>query len=241
MIMNTDKQRLLAELRREIRTREHELRPKAEPVSSGSDILDRLFPGQGLKRGSLVEWIGRGEASGAGTLSLMLAHQLREKHRPAVVVDSQRQVYPLALHCLGGDPASLILVRLNGEKESLWTIEQALRSEAVSLVWAVVPHLTPVAYRRFQLAAEQSGSLGFFLRPESALKYPSWAETRLVVEPRPSLSESPRFQVRAASHRGEANQTDSVTVQIDWKNGMICGVDNTDAKTEKTPLMSLVS
>ncbi len=235
--MNTDRQHTLAELRRKIRTHEHHFPQDLEAISTGSPVLNRLFPGAGLRRGSLVEWIGLGEASGAGTLSLLVARQLFEKHRPAVVVDSAKEIYPLALLPAGSDPASLILVRPNSAGESLWAIEQALCCEAVSIVWGVVPQLSPVAYRRLKLAAERSGSVGFLLRSAPALRQSSWADVRLAVEPRPAWGESPSFCVRTLYSRGEATQS-SVNVQIDGTSGLICGVKNTD---EQTPVVSLVS
>ena len=36
-----------------------------EVVSSGFEPLDRLLPAGGVRRGSLLEWLGDGEASGA--------------------------------------------------------------------------------------------------------------------------------------------------------------------------------
>ena len=231
--MNTNRQQTIAELRAKIRTHEHQL--PQDVVSTGSKILDQLFPGRGVRRGSLVEWVSRDEAGGAGTLSLWVARQFLEKHRPAIVVDPQRQIYPLAFLPLGSDPASLIFVRAGGG-ESLWAIEQALRCEAVSIVWGVAHHLTPVVFRRFKLAAEQSGSVGFFLRSAEALGQPTWADVRLVVEPRPSPNESPRFRVQVAYSRGQVMQS-SVDVQIDGLSGLICGVSD----AHETPVVSLVS
>ncbi len=235
--MNTDRQHTLAELRRKIRTHEHHFPQDVEAISTGNPVLDRLFPGEGLRRGSLVEWVGLGEASGAGTLSLLVARQLFEKHRSAIVVDSAREIYPLAFLSSGSDPASLILVRPQSTGESLWAIEQALCCEAVSIVWGVVPQLSPVAYRRLKLAAERSGSVGFFIRSAPALRQSSWADVRLAVEPRPSVGESPSFRVRTIYSRGEVVES-SVHVQIDGISGMICGVNHTD---EQTPVVSLVS
>lgn len=232
--MNTNRQRVLAELRSKIRTCKPDLPlPDRDTISTGSNELDSLLPGQGIHRGSLVEWIGAG---GAGTLSLWTIPHLATRHRPAIVVDSQRQVYPLSLH-FGIDPQALILVRPENKADSLWAIEQALRCEAVSVVWGITDHLTPTTYRRLKLAAERAGSVGFLLRPIQALKQPTWADVRLVVEPRPSVDEPPCFHVRVDYSRGGQVGQASVTVQIDGERGMIRGVNNTD----ETPVMSLVS
>ena len=42
-------------------------------VSSGCPALDRVLPENGFRVGTLVEWIGRGEGSGAATLALRAA------------------------------------------------------------------------------------------------------------------------------------------------------------------------
>jgi protein ImuA len=235
--MNTRRQRVLAELRMKIRTHEHDQPKDCETISTGSEALNRLLPDQGIRPGSLVEWVGLGEASGAGTLSLWVIQQFSKTRRPAIVVDSHKLVYPVALQQLGSDPAALILVRPGNQAENLWAIEQALRCEAVSVVWGRTDQLTPVTYRRFKLAAEHAGSLGFFIRSAQALSQPTWADVRLVVEPRPSWGESPCFRVRLAYSRGQTVQQ-SVNVQIDGDSGQILGVSHAD---EKTPFVSLVS
>jgi protein ImuA len=233
--MNTNRQRVLAELRLKIHQHECQF-PEDDTISTGSDVLDRLFPGRGIRRGTLVEWVGT-EAGGAGTLSLWVARQILKKHRPAVVIDPLKQVYPLTFLPAGTDPASLILVRPGGgEGDRLWAIEQALRCEAVSIVWGSAPHLPPVAFRRFKLAAEQSGSVGFFLRSAEALEQPTWADVRLIVEPRPAPGEPPCFRVRPAYSRGPVLET-SVDVQIDV-TGKICGAGSPDEKTPVVPLVS---
>ena len=172
---NTRKQTIV-ELRNRISAWERRS-PQAQTacVSTGCDALDALFPGHGIRQGSLVEWIGDGDASGAGTLSLLVGRRLCKTDRPAILVDFQQQIYPVALSAFGFDLSTLIVVRPHCEREALWACQESLRCKAVAVVWARIERLTGLAFRRLQLAAEESGSVGFFVRPTAALNEPSWA------------------------------------------------------------------
>ena len=171
-------------------------------ISTGCDALDALFPDRGIRRGSLVEWIGAGEASGAGTLSLLVSRRFSAADRPFLIVDFKRQVYPLALAALGFDLSTLLVVRPNSERDALWTCEESLRSGGINIVWARIEHLAGIAFRRLQLAAEKSRAIGFLARPAGAIKQPSWADVRLLVTPRPAHGESLCLKVEVIYSRG---------------------------------------
>lgn len=207
-----------------------------ETLATGHGELDQLFSAGGIPRGTLVEWIGESSASGAGTLSLCLARTIPTAQRPAIVIDPNGEVYSMPLWAMGCDPSAWIFLRGTRPMDSLWSLEQALRCEAVSLVWGVVPHLTPVAFRRLQLAVESSGTIGFLIRPQAALQHPSWADVRLAVRPYPQWDESPRFQIRAHSRRGQVREV-CWDVELNASQGTIHKVDN----THEAQSVSLVS
>ena len=77
----------------------------------------------------------------------------------------------------------VILVYPRDSREELWAWEQALRAPGVAAVWGWVEQLDDRAFRRWQLAAEQSGGLGLLVRPATARGQPSWAAVRWWVEP----------------------------------------------------------
>ena len=189
-------------------------------ISTGCGALDAALPDRGIRPGSLVEWIEDGAASGAGTLALLVGRQFCQPGRPAIVVDLQRQIYPRALSACGFDLSTLILVRPRSEQETLWACEECLRCRAVALVWARIEHLPGIAFRRLQLAAEESGGVGFFVRPAAAIKQPSWAEVRLLVTPRPTREASPCFRVEVAYSRGKTRQA-AVDIAIDALRGTL--------------------
>ncbi len=154
-------------------------------VSTGCAALDALLPGRGFARGTLVEWLACGQASGAGALALLAARQACAAGGGLVVVDRQRTFYPPAAAALGVDLRQLVVVRPADQKDHAWAFDQALRCAGVAAVWAWFERLDGRAFRRLQLAAESSGALGLLLRGEKFREAPSWAETRLLVRPLP--------------------------------------------------------
>jgi protein ImuA len=167
-----------------------------------------------------VEWIGDGDASGAGTLSLLVGRRWCQSDRPAVLVDQKQQIHPVALSALGFDLSTLIFVHSKSEREALWACEESLRCKAVSLVWAKIERLTGLAFRRLQLAAEESRSTGFLIRPLTSLHQSSWADVRLLVRPRPSQSDSPCFHIEVAYSRGTTMRS-TADFEIDAQRGTL--------------------
>lgn len=204
--------------------------------STGCAALDALLPAGGVRPGSLVEWVGEGLAGGAGTLSLAVAKEVCPKGRPMVLIDPRRHIYPAALAALGWDLGSVVIIRPSCERETLWACEEALRCEAVGLVWAELDDCTGTSFRRLRLAAEQSRGMGLLLRPEKCLKQPSWAEARLAVQPQPSADESLRLRVEVVYRQGGSGHW-LADIQIDSMRGTIHEV----SERRHTDFMSLVS
>jgi hypothetical protein len=172
-------------------------------VSTGLRALDRLLPGGGLRRGTLVEWLGGAgdspannllaAASGAGTLALVAACSALEAGGALVVFDRTRRFYPPAALAWGVPLARLIVVRPSSVADEAWAVDQSLRSRGVAAVWLPLETADEHTLRRWQLAAESSGTLGFLVRPGSARSEPSWAELRLGVQ---SLSKTTAERAR---------------------------------------------
>ncbi len=100
-----------------------------------------------------------------------------------VVVDPEERFYPPAAQALGVAIERLIVLRPRQEADLIWSVDQALRCPAVGGVLASFTRLSELSARRFQLAAEQGGTLGCWLRPLSVQREPSWAEIQWLVEP----------------------------------------------------------
>jgi hypothetical protein len=174
----------LEELRRRIARLEDTSRcGDHTPVSSGCWALDQSLPERGFRRGALVEWLSAAEGSGAGTLALLAAREACRNGGTLVVLDRRREFCPPAAVRLGIEPEQIIVVHAENAADHDWAIDQVLRSPAIAAVLAWPQRLDGRTFRRWQLAAEQSGGLGLLLRPAAARSDPSWADVRLLVEP----------------------------------------------------------
>jgi len=74
------------------------------------------------------------------------------------------------LNALGLDPARLILVETAHRKETLWAMEEAVRSAAPAAVVGVIDTLDLKLSQRLHLAATDAGLPIFLLRPAPTLE-----------------------------------------------------------------------
>ena len=152
--------------------------------STGFQALDVLLPDGGIGDGALVEWLSDGPGSGAGTLAFAVTvHRLAADPARAacVVVDPSREFYPPAIHRWKHDPDRVIVVHPPNARETLWSVEQALRCPGVGVVVSWLDAIGAHAFRRLQLAGESGGGVGLLLRPAVYRAEPSWAAVRFLV------------------------------------------------------------
>ena len=161
-------------------------RGAVERFSTGCAALDGVLPGGGLGRGSLVEWLGGEPGGGASLLAVVAAREARRDGGAVVVIDRNAGFYPPAAAAWGLDLAGVIVVHPASAADERWALDQALRCEHAAAVLAWPGRLDGRTFRRLQLAAEASGSVGMLVRPAAALGDPSWAHVRLAVTPRPT-------------------------------------------------------
>ena len=149
-------------------------------VSSGSPVLDQLLPGQGFARGSLIEWLSE-SASGASLFALTAARAACENGGLLVVIDRDRTFYPPAAAAWRINLSQMLVVRPENDKDEYWALDQALRCSDIAAVLAWPRRLDHLTFRRLQLAAETSGSMGLLVRPHTARAERSWADIRFWV------------------------------------------------------------
>lgn len=142
-----------------------------------------LFP-NGVRRGTLMEWLSEGEGNGVETLTLKLVAALHQ--RTLVVVDSGADFYPPAAAALGVSLAETIIVRPRTEGDALWAVEQSLRCRGVGVVLARLKQIPDRQFRRLHLAAEQGAGIGVLIRPANQRGSPTWAHLRFLVRSSPS-------------------------------------------------------
>lgn len=190
-------------------------------VSSGSEALNRLLPDGGFRPGTLVEWLAATPGSGASFLALAAIGRLQRRCEAVVaVVDRQRNFYPPAAAAWGIDLSHVMVVRPQNAADELWAVDQALRSTPLAAVVAWPEQIDSYAFRRWQLAAEESGVLGLLIRPDSARREPTWAHLRLAVSTQTSRDAAWRQRVQLLRCRGSFGRGE-VELRIDHQTGEI--------------------
>ena len=144
---------------------------KALPFGLGT--IDSHLPDGGLTCGALHEVVPQAEsciAAAFGFIAAILgrltcplvfvmpAHGLRP-YRP------HGRLHGHGLNALGLDPGRLILVETAHRKETLWAMEEAVRSAAPAAVVGVIDTLDLKLSQRLHLAATEAGLPLFLLRP----------------------------------------------------------------------------
>jgi protein ImuA len=157
----------------------------------GLSAIDRCLPQGGLSGGALHEIVPEeGSAVVAfGFLAALLA-PLPRVHPFVLVVPAygfREYGRPYGHGCqnLGLEPSRLILVETAHRNETLWALEEALRSGAPAAVAGVIDRLDLKLSQRLHLAAMEAGVPLFLLRQAQFLES-SAAATRWRVGPAPA-------------------------------------------------------
>ena len=167
----------------------HQLGRNAEPcVPSGFPTLDAQLPGGGWPRRVLTELLL--PHPGVGEIRL-LAPSLTATQRAGRLVmlfDPPADLSAWALAQLGFDVEQLLIIntraKLIAGSDSLWALEQALKSGHVGAVLAwLPPRLRTERLRRLQLAAHVHDGPAFVLREVAAAQRPTAAPLRLGLRP----------------------------------------------------------
>jgi protein ImuA len=117
--------------------------------------------------------------------------------------DPERELYLPALSAAGINLRHLILLRCAKRADQLWALAECLRCRGVGATIAFIPHLSQIEARRLQLAAEQGGGVGIFMRPYTPGKsVPYAAATRWLIEPAPGSEDVQRWSVQLIHGHG---------------------------------------
>ncbi|WP_026607132.1 ImuA family protein [Methylocapsa acidiphila] len=178
----------------------------AAQVSLGENCsLDRPLQG-GLRRGALHEIAPAraDDAAAASGFALALSARFAAQAAPPqsnivwIIEDfagvENGAPYGPGLALSGVDPARLLFVHTLNAKDSLWTMEEALKCRAAAAViaeiWSLEKAYGLAASRRLVLAAQKSGTPGLMLAAGMARRadlFSSSAQTRFEILTRPSL------------------------------------------------------
>ena len=167
----------------------HQLGRHAEAaVPSGFAALDAQLSGSGWPRRALTELLL--PHPGVGEIRLLSPSLvvIQKAGRLVMLFDPPAQLSAAALAQLGFDVEQLLIIntraRVVAGSDSLWALEQALKSGHVGAVLAwLPPRLSAERLRRLQLAAHAHDGPAFVLREMSAAQRPTAAPLRLALRP----------------------------------------------------------
>ena len=172
-------------------------------VPSGFAALDAQLPGRGWPRRALTELLL--PHSGIGEIRLLASSLVaaQQAGRLVMLFDPPTDLSALALAALGFEVEQLLIINTRSRvipgSDSLWALEQALKSGHVGAVLAwLPPRLRAERLRRLQLAAHAHDGPAFVLREMSAMQRPTAAPLRLALR----ASGADVLAVRVLKRRG---------------------------------------
>ena len=151
-------------------------------VPTGFAELDAELPGGGWPTAALTEILPQHD--GIGELRI-LGHalaRLSARGRWLAWIAPPYLPYAPALQAAGIDLAKLLCIKTRSPRETLWAIEQALRSNACGAVLAWPDKITYPKLRRLQLAAEGNPVLAVLFRAPRTAGETSPAALRLSLQ-----------------------------------------------------------
>jgi protein ImuA len=157
-------------------------------VPSGFPALDAELPGGGWPRRVLSELLL--SHSGVGEMRLLsrCLAQVQAAGRLVMLFDPPEELCAWALSQMGLDVSQLLVINTRCKpvpgSDSLWALEQALKSGHVGAVLAwLPPRLRAERLRRLQLAAHAHDGPAFVIREMAAQQRPTAAPLRLALKP----------------------------------------------------------
>jgi protein ImuA len=185
----------------------------AERLPFGIESVDSKLGG-GLAIAALHEIAGANSALGDDAAATLFTAGIATRLNGNVLwVLQRRDLFAPALAQAGLPPQRLIYAECRNDDEALAVIEEGLRHGSLAAVIGELARMSMAAARRFQLAAEQYGTMGLLLRRwrksgADPLAAPSAAVTRWRIGCEPSRAlpvagiARPRWQVELVRQRG---------------------------------------
>jgi len=157
-------------------------------VPTGFTLLDAQLPGGGWPRRVLTELLLPHPGVGEIRLLAPSLAATQRSGRLVMVFDPPAQLSVQALAALGFDVSALLVINTRSRvipgTDSLWALEQALKSGHVGAVLAwLPPRLRAERLRRLQIAAQAHDGPAFVMREVEAHQRPTAAPLRLGLRP----------------------------------------------------------
>lgn len=168
----------------------------ADGIPSGWPALDAALPQGGWPAHALSELLL--PADGVGELQLVLPAlaTLAGQDRPVLVVAPPYLPGVAGWSAVGLDMRHVFIVQTCSSTETLWAMEQCLRSAACAAVLGWPQEADDRALRRLQIAADAGRMPAFVFRDRRHAEHASPAALRIELETRPA------WQLRVRKCRG---------------------------------------
>ena len=183
-------------------------RTAGDAVATGFAALDAELPGGGWPRRALSELLL--PHPGVGEIRLLAPSLVATQRAGGLVMvfDPPAALSAAAIERLGFDVAELLVVHTRARvvpgSDSLWALEQALKSGHVGAVLAwLPPRLRTDRLRRLQLAAHNHDGAAFVMREASVASRPTASPLRLALQ----AGGADRLQLRVLKRRGPPLET----------------------------------
>jgi protein ImuA len=155
-------------------------------LPSGFAALDAELPGGGWPRACLTELLQ--SRAGIGEIRLLAPTLVRAQTRHVMLFDPPMQLAAEVLQSYGLDLDQVLVVSTRSRTlpgtDSLWSLEQTLKSGHVGAVVAwLPPRLRAERVRRLQLAAHNHDGAAFVIREIAVADRPSASPLRLSLRP----------------------------------------------------------
>ncbi|MBW8830385.1 MAG: translesion DNA synthesis-associated protein ImuA [Burkholderiales bacterium] len=179
-----------------------------QAVSSGFPALNAELPGGGWPRRVLSELLLPHPGVGEMRLLSPVLASVQQAGRLVMLFDPPQELCAWALSQMGLDIAQLLVIhtrcKVVAGSDSLWALEQALKSGHVGAVLAwLPPRLRAERLRRLQLAAHAHDGPAFLIRETAAQQRPTAAPLRLALRP----GGADMLDVRVLKRRGPPLET----------------------------------
>lgn len=221
--MSAAKAHIIAQLKKDILLLEGFKPAGAENNDAGLQLIQHAFPNATFPSGALHEFIchtTEDSSASSGFIAALLS-SLMNNGSPSVWIAPSKTIFPPALKSFGIDPHKIIFIQTQKPKEILWTIEEALKCDALCSVIGEINEISFAESRRLQLAMERSKATGFLIRTkpknQTTVSVAKWMIKPLATEKRsvvPGLL-FPRWNVDLVKVRN--GKTGSW--QMEWRKG----------------------
>jgi cell division inhibitor SulA len=152
-------------------------------VASGFAELDRELPGGGWPCGALTELLVDNEGIGEFRLLLPALEKLSHADRWIALVGAPHVPNAPAFARSHIEPARVVVIDAEAEKDRWWAAEQVLRSESAGALLFWPRAINDARLRRLAVAAQETATIAFVFASGERAGVPSPASLRILLTP----------------------------------------------------------